>query len=116
MNWTSFFIDRLTRRRLSAATLQTLADRLAEQGLHAVVRRSLRRAAGMRLSEARGYIRARAAQVIHECVDRELQQLSEAHARHRSEIIERATEAVVSLTIRELVSHPAEQRRTARAA
>ncbi len=116
MNWISFFSGRLTRRRLSVAALQTLAENLAQQGLQAVVQRSLGRAAGMRLSEARGYIRARAAQVIHECVDRELKKRSEAHVRYRSEIIELATEAVVSLTIRELVSHPAEQRRTAKAA
>jgi hypothetical protein len=116
MNWTGFISDRLSRRRVTTAALQTLAENLAEQGLQAVVKRSLSRAAGMRLSEARGYIRARAAQVIHESVDQELQKRSAAHAHYRSEIIERATEAVVSLTIRELVTHPVEHRRATRAA
>lgn len=116
MNWTGFFISRLTQGRLSASALQTLAESLAEQGLPAVVQRSLHRATWMRLSEARGYIRARAAQVIHDRVDAELQHRPAAHARYRSEIIERATEAVISLTIREMVSHPAEQRRGAKAA
>ena len=116
MNWTNFFTNRLTRGRLSAAALQNVADSAAQHGLRAVVRRTLHRAAGMRVSEARGYIRARAAQVMHEIVDRELQQRSAPHAHYRSEIIERATEAVIGLTIRELASHPIELRRPAKAA
>jgi hypothetical protein len=101
---------------MSATALQTLAESLAEQALQAVTQRSLVRASNMRLAEARGYIRARAAAVIHEGVDRELEKRPAGHARHRDEIVERATEAVINLTLRELVSRPADYRRTARAA
>ncbi len=112
----SFITARLAKRRLSTSRLQMLAESLAEQGLRTVIQRSLTRASGMRLSEARGYIRARAALVIHQCVDRELALRPVVLTEQRADLIDLATEAVINLTLRELVSRPAETRRIAKAA
>ncbi len=71
----------------------------------------------MRLSEARGYVRARSAEVVHEQVDAELRRHPAGHARYRAELVERATEMVINLTIRELVAPPVPQQlRPAKAA
>lgn len=54
--------------------------------------------------------------MIHDQVDAELQGRPANFARYRDVLIERATETVISLTIRELVTRPAEHQRLAKAA
>jgi hypothetical protein len=115
MNWTSIWTG-LGMGTFSGAAQQQLVDRLASHSLDAVWQRTYQRAGGMRLAEARGYIRARAAAVVSDQVDAELQRGAVAQAIGRPELLERVTEAVISLTIRELVTRPAVHRPLVRAA
>lgn len=102
LHWTSLIVSRVAPNFLPGAVLDRLAEELAEQALPAVLLRSRSRAAKMRSSEARGYVRARAALVVRERVDAELQHRPAAQAKYRLDLIERATEAVISLALGEL--------------
>jgi hypothetical protein len=86
--------------------LERLASEIADCSHALVWERSHRSALAMRLPEAQGYVRARAMPVIHQqtmlallnedAIDREL----------RSELLERATRAVVDSVTHELLKSP----------
>lgn len=91
-----------------------LAARIAPRCHAAVWARVERRAPSMRLSEARGYIRARAAAVVHAQVNAELN-----HTRRdvsRADLMSLATDKVVTLVFRELLAVPPRQKELRRAA
>lgn len=116
MRWTSLIVSRVAPNYLPGAALDRLAADLAEQALAAVLLRSRTRAAKMRTAEARGYIRARAAAVIHQQVDAELQHRPAAQGGYRADLIERATEAVIRLALGQLSTRQMGEFRPAMAA
>jgi hypothetical protein len=116
MHLTNMIVARMAPNRISGANLQRLAEEIAEHALPAVLQRSRPRAVKMRMAEARGYIRARAALVIHQQVDAELQHRAAAQVRYRSELIERATEAVIGLALSDMATRQIVGFRLARAA
>jgi len=97
----SFF----TQRRNARLATQAAAE-VAERSYTAVLGRVRRRAATMRLSEARGYVRSRALEIVH----RELAAVHKGHIKLdpavQTDIISRATEAVVVRVLAELRSVP----------
>jgi hypothetical protein len=109
--WNWLFGNRHTER------LHALADQLARESVSAVWVRVRKQAAGMGLSEARGYVRARAALVVQLAVQREL-----AHRGTRTWrpdpglLLATTTDAVVRLVLKQLLdtqSVPAQVRRAA---
>ena len=97
----SFF----TQRRNARLAAQAAAE-VAQRSYTAVLGRVRRRAATMRLSEARGYVRSRALEIVH----RELAAVHKGHISLdpavQTDIISRATEAVVVRVLAELRSVP----------
>lgn len=81
--------------------MQALATEIATRSQPAVWQRVAPVAITMRSSEARGYIRARAATVIHSQVDAIAAQAGLAN--QRDELIRLATSEVLRLTIRQWV-------------
>lgn len=96
--------------KLSHKQLAHLAAQAADRS-HALVRQRVeRRAATMRVSEACGYVRARAAQIIHDQVELVLASYPQHASAQRPELLALATEAVVSSVIRDLTCLPMQQR------
>jgi hypothetical protein len=62
----------------------------------------------MRLNEARGYVRARAAQCIHAEVEQVLRRNPQLSLRAQADLVTRATDQVVGLVIRDVLVTPAE--------
>ncbi len=95
----------LTRRRNDRMVAQ-MSGELAQRSTAPVLDRVRRRAATMRVAEARGYVRARALDIVH----RELAALHNGAIRLdptiQAQIIGRATEAVVQHVLAELRSVP----------
>lgn len=91
-----------------------LAARIAPRCHAAVWARVERRAPAMRLSEARGYIRARAAAVAHAHVNAEL--ACAPHSVDRVELGSLVLDKVLTLVFRELLNVPPRQRELRRAA
>jgi hypothetical protein len=106
----------LSRRR-NARKAAHLAGEVAERSVAPVLGRVRRRAATMRIAEARGYVRARALEIVH----RELAVVQKGQPKLdpalQTEIVSQAAEAVVARVMAELRSaaRPArtEQRRAA---
>jgi hypothetical protein len=94
-----------TRRRQRRQVAQQAAE-VARRSHGAVADRVRRRASTMRISEARGYVRARALDIVH----RELAALHNGKIRLdpaiQTQIISQATEAVVTGVLAELRGVP----------
>jgi hypothetical protein len=99
----SFFARRRTARIVSYMSAQ-----VAERSYQSVLDRVRRRVATMRVSEARGYVRARSLEIVH----REMNAVHLQSGRIplapevRTDIISRATEAVLARTLAELRNVP----------
>lgn len=97
----SFFARRRTRRYVAQS-----ATEVAQRSYAAVLDRVRRRAATMRIAEARGYVRSRALDIVH----RELALVHQGHIKLeptvQTEIIGQATEMVVIRVLAELRSVP----------
>jgi hypothetical protein len=89
---------------LSDRTLNALADELADQCFSEVWRRAGRGATQTSASVARGYIAARAGEVVAREVDAELAHRPARLAQRREELIERTTESVVALVQRDVAA------------
>lgn len=102
-------------RRRSSDALSRLSAKVAQESHLAVWNRVSHRVLAMRLNEARGYVRARAAS----CIQAETDALLRRHpglAQQRAELVVRATDHVVGLVIRDVLITPtrtAERRRAA---
>lgn len=92
--------------RRSAKQMAGLAAEIAERSHSDVWQRVAHRATAMRLVEARGYVRARAARVIHHHVHEALETRPEIDDARREELISLATEVVISAIARELLHLP----------
>jgi hypothetical protein len=97
----SFFTRRREARRVEQA-----AAEVAQRSYGAVMDRVRRRATAMRVSEARGYVRSRALDIVH----RELAALHKGRIplqpATQTAIISRATETIVAQALAELRSVP----------
>ena len=99
----------------STKQLRELCAQIAPRCRAAVWDRVQHRVTTMRLSEARGYIRARSAAVIHDRVNAEL-----AHCRaiaiSRTELVALVTDMVVTQVFRDLITVPPVRKELRRAA
>jgi len=93
-----------------------LSQQVAEGSHNAVWTKVKDRVASMRLAEARGYVRARAASPIADEADRMLSRSDLVDRAVRSQIIEEATDRVVTLVFRDLLNLPPRLRTVRRAA
>lgn len=82
--------------------LAEMSERVAGRSRMAVWQRIVERAATLGPTESRGYIRARAASVIHREIDRLIEQEGPAVGRMRERIISRATESLVETIVGQL--------------
>lgn len=94
-------IAKLFRSTAPAEAIEALARQVSELSLEDVIERVSSRIENMPLSEARGYVRARAAQVVRIQTRRALSQHAEASEDWASLIIPSATERLVPLVIRQ---------------
>jgi hypothetical protein len=89
-------------RRRNARKAALIASEVAQRSTGPVLGRVRRRAATMRISEARGYVRARALEIVH----RELATVQKGQGKLdpalQTEIVSQATEAVVVRVMTEL--------------
>lgn len=105
MSLLSFFSGKLSGKQLAQ-----LAGQVVQRSQVPVRKRVERRAAMMRISEAVGYIRVRAAEIIEAEIEQVLQTYSPKQAvLVRAELTTLATEAVVSTVIRDLTCLPLQQ-------
>ena len=111
-----WFFDYLRLRLRSSDAIGRLAAKVAHDSHRAVWSRVSHRVLAMRLNEARGYVRARAAQCIHTEVERLSQRNPQLSVRAQSELISRATDHVVGLVIRDVLVMPAQTTSKRRAA
>ncbi len=110
-----WFVD-LVLRRPRSDEMGKMAANVARESHLAVWSRVSHRVLTMRLNEARGYVRARAAQCIQAEVDQRALRNLHLSDQARQELIARATDHVVGLVIRDVLLMPAEasiQRRAA---
>ncbi len=95
-------------RRRTARIVAYMSAQVAERSHQAVLDRVRRRVATMRVSEARGYVRSRALEIVH----REMNAVHLQSGRipltpeARTEIVSRATEAVLARVLAELRNVP----------
>jgi hypothetical protein len=93
-------------RRRTARTVEQSAAEVARRSYQPVMDRVRRRASAMRIAEARGYVRARSLDIVH----RELSALHGGKIPHdpatQTQIISRATDAVVASVLAGLRSVP----------
>lgn len=111
-----WLLDVLTLRRKTQDVLGKTAAKVAQDSHRAVWNRVSHRVLAMRLNEARGYVRARAADCIQSEVDRVVKRNPQWGDKARQEIIMRATDHVVGLVIRDVLVMPAETAAKRRAA
>jgi hypothetical protein len=99
-------IFRLWSRWRNARVVAGQAEEVARRSQSVVLDRVRRRATAMRVSEARGYVRSRALDIVH----RELAALHNGRIKLdpalQTAIISQATEAVVTAVLAELRSVP----------
>jgi hypothetical protein len=93
-------------RRRAARFAARAAHEVAERSHAAVLGRVRRRATTMRIAEARGYVRARALEIVHRELAAVHQGKIKLEPAVQTEIISQATEAVVVRVLAELRSVP----------
>lgn len=103
-----WFTDLFPRRRRPGDFIGRLAAKVAHDSHRAVWSRVSHRVLAMRLNEARGYVRARAAQCICAEVDELVRQNPQLTETKRAELVARATDHVIGLVIRDVLIMPAE--------
>ncbi|REK13009.1 MAG: hypothetical protein DWQ37_10315 [Planctomycetota bacterium] len=103
-------------KRRNARKAALISSEVAQRSVGPVLGRVRRRAASMRISEARGYVRARSLEIVH----RELSAVQKGREKLdpalQTEIVSQATEAVIVRVMAELRSSgeaPAEQKKRA---
>ena len=101
MRWFELLDRYFERQRASQ-----LAMDIAERSHTSVWDRSNEQAVAMRFPEARGYVRARAAAVIHSQVAKHQEEIDSLDVDLRLELVERATQAVVDSVTHELLKSP----------
>jgi len=111
MNLWELFLPGRTARRQAR-----LANEIAQRCRVDAWSRIERRATGMRLAEARGYMRSRAAEIIHREVDQALACQNVTDGLNREELVNQTTDLLVALLFRELLHVPARYRPLRRAA
>jgi hypothetical protein len=111
-----WLLDVLMFRRSSNDTLGRLAARVAHDSHRAVWSRVSHRVLSMRLNEARGYVRARAAHSIQAEVESLVSRNPQLGGKAQQEIVARATDHVVGLVIRDVLVMPAQTAARRRAA
>lgn len=94
-------IAKLFRSTLPSGVMDTLVRQVAELSLESVVERVAARIDEMTLSEARGYVRARAAQVVRRQTRQAISQYQEATEDWPRAIVPAATERLVPLVLRQ---------------
>ncbi len=94
-------IAKLFRSTAPSGAIEALARQVTELSLEDVIERVSAQIDSMTLSEARGYVRARAAHVVQIQTRRALSQHVEASEDWASLIIPSATERLVPLVIRQ---------------
>jgi len=82
--------------------LAEMAERVAGRSRLDVWQRVLEATAGLGAAESRGYIRARAARVVHAETDRLIEQEGPKVGRQREQIIAAATESLVQAILGQL--------------
>ena len=82
------------------AKIEALAQQIVEQSLEDSVRRVADHLEGMSLSEARGYVRARAAQVVRKHTQVAINRQPKAMAAWSHSITTLATERIIPLVLR----------------
>ncbi len=101
--------------RRTSDSLSRMAAKIAQESHQAVWNRVRHRVLAMRLNEARGYVRARAAS----CIQAEAEAALRRHPgleRQRDDLVARATDHVVGLVIRDVLITPARTAERRRAA
>ena len=93
-------------RFLAEQRLPRLAAEVAQRSHAQVWNRSHEWAASMRLTEAQGYVRARAATIIDASANAVLDGVDPRDGNLRSKLIEQATQAVVDSVTHELLKSP----------
>ena len=106
------FVERYARHKRA----RQLVDLVAGRSHSAVWDRVERQVVTMQLAEARGYIRARAAEVIHDHVDAEHRRRPLSPLLRKDQLISHATDRVVSLIFRDLLNLSSQQGIVRRAA
>lgn len=93
-------------RRRNARLVAQRAEEVAGRSGAAVLDRVRRRATSMRLAEARGYVRSRALEIVHREMAAVQSGLPKLDTALQTEIISRATEAVVTYVMAEIRNVP----------
>ncbi len=94
-------IARLFRSTMPSGAIDALVRQIAELSLEGVVERVSDRIDEMTLSEARGYVRARAAHVVRRQTRQAISQHQEATEDWSEAIVPAATERLVPLVLRQ---------------
>ena len=101
--------DFVSRRR-TARKVALISSEVAQRAIGPVLGRVRRRAASMRVSEARGYVRARSLELVH----RELAAVQKGREKLdpdvQTEIVSQATQAVILRVMAELRSNTSTER------
>lgn len=98
MHWSN-----LLRRLSGAARLEEVADQSAARARHAVWDRVKKQVGGMGLAEARGYVRARSAAVVHREIDRALQHDASLRGADRARLVELTTFSLIRMIADQVV-------------
>ncbi len=88
-------------RRAPSGAIDALVRQVVEMSLEDVVERVSARVDAMTLSEARGYVRARAAQVVRYQTHLAIAKHSGAEQHWTARIVSTATERIVTLVLRQ---------------
>jgi hypothetical protein len=98
----SMALTQLVTQWIVSDRLAEMSERVSGRSRMAVWQRIVQQSAMLGPAESRGYIRARAASVIHAETDRLIEQEGPAIGRMREQIIGRATESLVETIVAQL--------------
>jgi hypothetical protein len=111
-----WLIDLLSGRKRNTDAIGRLAAQVANETHQAVWTRVSHRVLAMRLNEARGYVRARAAHCIQSQVEQVVRRNPQLNPRQLADLASRATDHVVGLVIRDVLVAPGQSASRRRAA
>ena len=101
-------LPQMLARWLVTDKVGAFAERITARSRQAVWRRVAERIATLGTAEARGYVRARAAAVVYEEMDKLIQQEGSRAAQNREKLIATATDSLVELLLKQVqVARPA---------